>query len=464
MGRKYKVSDREGQKEFLDSLESIFRKFVGREETRTVIDGSRTRRRPDSGFGSPEQVCDDLSDLLSRSARFLLGYAIRMESEEYLRSQDDRQLEDGRAAVIRNGYHPEREVQTGIGPVSVRIPKVRSRDGRPAVFRSAVVPPYVRRAAKIDSSLPWLYLQGLSTGNIKSALEALIGPEARGFSAATVSRLKRGWAEEYDKRRRRDLSGHNWAYIWVDGIHSKVRGDDPGLCTLVVIGVDETGRKHFLSIESGVRESKQSWREVLLDLRARGMRGPKLAVGDGALGFRSALSEVYGETREQRCRVHKTANVLNCLPKTSQKKAKRNLHDIRQAETKEEAQKAFDLFIRMYRDKYPKAVECPEKDHERLPTFYDFPAQHWRSIRTTNPIESAFGTIRHRTIRTRGCLNSEGMLHMIFKLGMCAEKSWRRLNGFDFVGKVITGVKFKDGIEETDQENEELNSNNWSAA
>ncbi len=463
MGRKYKVFDREGQKELFDSLENIFTKFFGK-NSQTVIDGSRTQRRPDSGFGSPEQCCDDLSDLLRKSARLLLVSAIEMESEAYLQSRNDRQLEDGRAAVIRNGYHPERDVQTGIGPVSVRIPEVRSRDGQPAVFRSAIVPPYVRKAAKLESSLSWLYLQGLSTGNIKSALEALIGPEARGFSAATVSRLKRKWAEEYDKRRRRDLSGHDRAYIRVDGIHSKVRGDDPGLCTLVVIGVDQSGKKHFLSIENGVGESKQSRREVLSDLKARGMEEPKLAIGDGAPGFWSALPEVYGETREQRCRVHKTANVLNCLPKTSRRKAKRCLHDIRQAETKEEARKAFDLFIRMYGDKYPKAAGCLERDREQLPAFYDFPARHWRSIRTTNPIESSFGTIRHRTRRAEGCLNSEGMLHMIFKLGMCAENNWRRLNGFDFVGKVITGVKSKDGIEDINQENEEENSNNWSAA
>ena len=415
----------------------------------------------DTGFGKPEKVADPLSELVRKGARILLSSAIKLEVEKYLQCQEERQLEDGRAAVVRNGYHPERDVQTGIGPVPVRIPKVRSRDGQSAVFRSSLVPPYVRKAAKLESSLSWLYLQGLSTGNIKPALQALIGPKAQGFSPSVVSKLKRKWKEEYDKWRKKDLSKDQWAYIWVDGIHNKVRGDNPKLCTLVVIGVNQRGEKHFLSIDGGVRESKQSWLEVLLDLKARGLeRAPKLAIGDGALGFWSALEEVYGETRSQRCWVHKTRNVLNYLPKSSQEKAKRQLHDIWQAETKEKAEDAFDLFLKMYRHKYPNATDCLEKDSEELLAFYDFPQQHWRSIRTTNPIESAFGTIRHRTRKTKGCLTSEGVLHMVFKLGMCAENTWRRLNGFDYVGKVIMGTKFKDGIEETIQENKEVSSKN----
>ncbi len=327
------------------------------------------------------------------------------------------------------------------------------------------MPPYVRKTATLEAALPWLYLKGLSTGEMGAALEALVGPEAKGLSQATVSRLKHRWAAQYDIWRKRDLGGCRWAYVWADGIYSNIRGDNPRLCVLVIIGVNERGEKRFLAIEDGIRESKQSWREVLMGLRERGMnKPPKLAIGDGALGFWPALEEVYGETRQQRCWVHKTQNVLNCLPKSSQPKAKRHLHDIWQAETKDEANRAFDLFIRTYEDKYPKATQCLEKDREELMAFYDFPARHWRSIRTTNPIESAFGTIRHRTRRSKGCLSSQGMLHMIFKLGMCAEKNWRKLNGFDFLGKVITGVKFKDGIEETTNETTEVKTDNQVAA
>ena len=465
MGRKNKVFGLKGQKEMIDSLNGLFANFVNR-ETQAVIDkGLELGRYAGNGFGSPEEVDDPLGELLRDGARFLIGSAIKCELEEFLGQFEDRHLEDGRAAVVRNGYHPQREVQTGIGSVTVQIPKVRSRDGCAVAFRSALVPPYVRKTATLEAALPWLYLKGLSTGEMGAALEALVGPEAKGLSQATVSRLKHRWAAQYDIWRKRDLGGCRWAYVWADGIYSNIRGDNPRLCVLVIIGVNERGEKRFLAIEDGIRESKQSWREVLMGLRERGMnKPPKLAIGDGALGFWPALEEVYGETRQQRCWVHKTQNVLNCLPKSSQPKAKRHLHDIWQAETKDEANRAFDLFIRTYEDKYPKATQCLEKDREELMAFYDFPARHWRSIRTTNPIESAFGTIRHRTRRSKGCLSSQGMLHMIFKLGMCAEKNWRKINGFDFLGKVITGVKFKDGIEETTNETTEVKTDNQVAA
>ena len=465
MGRKNKVFEPKGQKETMDLLKELFAKSIPSENQQITGKELDLGGYGESGFGDPQNVFDPLTGMLRDGVRVLINTAVRCELEQFLRRFEDLYLEDGRAAVVRNGYHPRREVQTGIGPVTVQIPKVRSRDGSPATFHSALVPPYVRKSAGLEAALPWLYLKGLSTGEMGSALEALVGPEAKGLSQGTVSRLKGKWAEEYGIWRKRDLGENNWVYVWADGIYSKIRGDNPKLCVLVVIGVDERGEKHFLAIEDGVRESKQSWKELLLGLRGRGMKNPpKLAIGDGALGFWPALEEVYGETRQQRCWVHKTANVLNYLPKSSQPKAKTQLHDIWQAETKEKAERAFDLFITMYEDKYPRATQCLEKDREELMAFYDFPAKHWRSIRTTNPIESAFGCIRHRTRRSKGCLSSEGMLHMIFKLGMCVEKNWRRLNGFDFLGKVITGVKFKDGIEETTDKTTEMKTDNQVAA
>ena len=390
---------------------------------------------------------DPLTELLRQGARELIQQAVEAELSEYLQGFQDRRLSDGRAAVVRNGHQPERAIQTGIGPVTVEIPKIRSKDGKPVTFRSALVPPYVRKTRSLEAALPWLYLKGVSTGEMANALEVLIGPEAKGLSASTVARLKRQWAEEYTVWRKSRLDKDRWVYLWADGIYSGLRAEDTKLCALAIIGVNERGQKRFLAIEDGVRESTQSWREVLLDLKARGMRTPKLAVGDGAMGFWAALDEVYGKTRQQRCWMHKTGNVLNGVPKSIQPKVKQALHGIWQSDTKANAEKAFDLFVETYEPKYPKAALCLQKDREELMAFYDFPAQHWQSLRTTNPIESTFGTIRHRTKRSKGCLTRDGMLHMIFKLGECAQKNWRRQRGFDYLAKVITGVKFKDGIE-----------------
>lgn len=390
---------------------------------------------------------DPLTELLRTGARQLLQQAIEAEVREMLAAHSARRLEDGRAGVVRSGYLPEREIQTGIGPVTVQIPKVRAKTGKPISFRSALVPPYVRKTQSLEAALPWLYLKGVSTGEMSAALEVLVGPEARGLSASTVSRLKRLWAEEYQAWREEPLDKDRWVYVWADGVYSGLRAEQAKLCALVIIGVNERGEKHFLAIEDGVRESTQSWREVLLKLKSRGMNAPQLAVGDGAMGFWAALEEVYPQTRQQRCWMHKTGNVLNCLPKSLQPKAKQALHEIWQANTREDAEKAFDLFLVTYEPKYPKTTLCLEKDREELMAFYDFPAQHWQSIRTSNPIESTFGTIRHRTKRSKGCLTRDGMLHMMFKLGICAEKNWRRQRGFDYLAKVITGVKFRDGIE-----------------
>lgn len=399
-------------------------------------------------FRKPEQVRDALHGLLREGAQGLIAQAVQVELEEFLARFVGQRDELGRAAVVRNGFHPERSILTGIGPVGVRVPKVRSRTDAAAVFRSSLVPPYVRRAHAVEAALPWLYLHGISTGDMSQALAALVGPEAAGLSAAVVSRLKSRWVEEYQAWRRARLSQDRWVYVWADGIYSGLRAEDERLCALVVIGVNERGEKHFLAIEDGVRESKQSWRELLLDLKARGLAiPPKLAVGDGALGFWPALEEVYAETRQQRCWVHKVANVLNYLPRAVQPKAKAALQEIWMAETQADALAAFDQFVRTYQAKYPKAVDCLTKDREALFAFFEFPAEHWIHIRSTNVIESSFATMRHRTDRTKGCLTRAGMLAMMFKLGMSAEHSWRRLRGFEWLAKVIRGVKFRDGVE-----------------
>ena len=407
------------------------------------------------GISGREESVDPLTELLRRGARELIHQAVEAELSEFMDTVGGRKLEDGRAAVVRNGYQPERAIQTGVGPITVKVPKVRAKDGHPVTFRSALVPPYVRKTRSLEAALPWLYLKGVSTGEMESALEILVGPEAKGLSASTVARLKRQWAQEYDAWRQCRLDRDRWVYLWADGIYSGLRAEDAKLCALVVIGVNDRGEKRFLAIEDGVRESTQSWREVLLDLKARGLNAPSLAIGDGAMVFWAALEEVYGETRQQRCWMHKTGNVLNCVPKSVQSKMKTALHDIWQAETKEDAETAFDRFEKRFEAKYPKAVQCLQKDREELLAFYDFPAQHWQSLRTTNPIESTFGTIRHRTKRTKGCLSRDGMLQMMFKLGECAQKNWRRQRGFHYLGKVITGVKFRDGIE-VDTDNQDV--------
>ena len=320
-------------------------------------------------------------------------------------------------------------------------------------FHSALVPPYVRKTASLEAALPWLYLKGISTGEMQPVLEVLLGAEAKGLSASTVSRLKQTWRQEYESWRRRCLGHARWGYIWADGIYSGLRADRQRLCALVIVAVNARGDKHFLAIEDGIRESTQSWREVLLDLKTRGMNAPELAVGDGALGFWAALEEVFPATRQQRCWMHKTGNVLNAMPKSVQPKAKSALHEIWQAATREHAEQAFDQFIVTYEARYPKATNCLLKDRQSLMTFYDFPAVHWQHLRTTNPIESTFATIRHRTTRTKGCMTRDSLLHMMFKLGQCAEKNWRKLRGFAYLAKIVEGVKFINGeeIEQSDQ-------------
>ncbi len=403
-------------------------------------------------FAGREVSLDPLTELLRTGAQALIQAAVQTELAELMDRFAHLKTPDGRAGVVRNGSHPAREIQTGVGPVTVEIPKIRSKTGKPVSFRSALVPPYVRKTKTLQAAIPWLYLKGISTGEMGTALKGLLGANATGFSAKTVARLKAEWAAEYRAWRTADLSQDEWVYIWADGIHSGLRGEDHKLCALVVIGVNTRGQKQFLAIEDGTRESTQSWREVLIGLRERGLNTPKLAIGDGALGFWAALEETYPGTPQQRCWVHKTGNVLNCFPKSTQPKAKTMLHDIWRAETRKSAEQAFDLFVKTFEDKYPKATASLQKDRTELLAFYDFPAMHWQSIRTTNPIESAFATIRHRTKRSKGCLARDGMLHMIFKLGQCAEQNWRKLRGFNHLADVIQGVNFKDGIKQTQTE------------
>jgi len=403
-------------------------------------------------FQKPETGEDPLTELLRSGVQRLIQQAVEAELAELLAQYAGETAACGRSAVVRNGYLPAREVLTGIGPVPVKVPKVRSRNGESVVFRSSVVPPYVRRARTVDAALPWLYLKGISTGQMAEALSVRVGPEAKGLSASVVSRLKATWREEYEAWRRRRLDQDRWVYMWADGIYSGLRAEGQKLCTLVIVGVNDRGEKRFLAIEDGVRESTQSWREVLLDLKARGLNiPPQLAVGDGALGFWGALDEVFPGTRHQRCWLHKTGNILNYLPKSVQAKAKAALHEVWMAATRADAQRAFERFIETYGAKYPKATECLSKDRDALLAFYDFPAEHWVHLRTTNPIESSFATVRHRTDQAKGCVTRDSMLAFIFKLGMCAQKNRRRLRGCKQLAKVVTGVKFKDGIEVTEE-------------
>ncbi|WP_046007481.1 IS256 family transposase [Pseudoalteromonas rubra] len=386
-----------------------------------------------------------LEQVLKHGAQQLLASAIEAELAELLEQFSHERLDDGRLRVVRNGYQPERMIQTGLGDIPVRVPKVRDRKDKEVKFNSKLVPPYLKRTKNIEELVPWLYLRGISTGEMQPALASLLGENAKGLSANTVSRLKASWEQEYLAWARRDLSHRRFVYVWADGIYSKVRMDDK-LCLLVVIGVDDTGRKELLAISDGVRESEQSWTEVLNQLNAQGLTAaPKLAIGDGALGFWNAVTKVWPTTRHQRCWVHKTANILNKVPKSMQPKIKSSLQDIWMAESKESALKAYDLFDKNYRVKYPKATDCLRKDKEEMLAFYDFPAEHWLSIRTTNPIESTFATIRLRTNKTKSCGSRNTTLSMAFKLAQLAEKKWYRLRGFKLLADVIEGITFKNG-------------------
>ena len=399
----------------------------------------------------PGTFTDRLTDVLRDGARALLAQAVEAEVAGFLGEHADKRTDDGRQRLVRHGHLPERSIMTGIGAVEVCVPRVRDRlsgtDDR-IRFSSAILPPYSRRSKSLEVLIPILYLKGISTGDFAEALSALLGPNAGGLSASTIVRLKEVWADEHARWLKRDLSVKRYVYFWADGIYVQARLEDEAQCLLVIIGATPEGKKELVGLADGLRESAHSWRDLLLDLKRRGLSsGPQLAVGDGALGFWKALDEVWPTTRAQRCWVHKTANVLNKLPNSLHTKAKRALHNIWMAETRKDAEAALDVFIETYSRKYEKAAECVAKDRDALLAFYDFPAEHWKHLRTTNPIESAFATVRHRTTRSKGCLSNKTALAMIFKLAQAAEKSWRRLKGYSLLPKVILGVKFNDGIE-----------------
>ena len=401
---------------------------------------------------NPEPFVDDpITEILRNGAKKLLAEALEAEIAGFLSQYAYLKDDQGRMRVTRNGYLPEREIQTGIGPVSAKAPRIR--DHRPGDesdrirFSSSILPPYLRKTKSMEELIPWLYLKGISTGDFSEALAALVGKDAPGLSAPTISRLKTIWQEDLEQWQKRDLSNKRYVYIWADGIYCNVRMEERQ-CLLVIIGATKEGKKELLAIESGFRESELSWAELLLNLKRRGLKeGPELAVGDGSLGFWKALAKVYDNTRWQRCWVHKTANVLNKLPKSIQAKAKEKLHMIWMAPEKDEAEKHFDDFIKIYESKYPKATECLKKDRDALLTFYDFPAEHWRHIRTTNPIESTFSTVRLRTAKVRSCFSSTTVVTMAFKLCQSAQKRWQRLHHSEKLAEVIKGVKFVDGIE-----------------
>jgi transposase-like protein len=402
--------------------------------------------RPGSGVAS-----DPLLAVLREGARRMLMQAIEAEVEAFLAAHADLTDEQGRRRLVRNGHAPERRIQTGIGPVEVRRPRLRDRgataDGAPIRLTSTILPAYLRRTGNIEEFLPWLYLKGVSTGQFGEALAALLGPDAPGLSAATVRRLTECWQEEHERWRQRDLSTRRFVYLWADGVYFTPRLDHDRQCMLVLIGADASGRKELLAIEDGWRESAQSWRELLLRLRdENGLAlDPELATGDGALGFWQALHQVWPKTKQQRCWVHKTANVLNALPKSIHGKAKQDLHAIYEAESRKGAEDAFDRFVAKYGAKYDKAAACLVKDRESLLAFYDFPAEHWKHVRTSNPIESTFATVRLRTAKTKGCLSRQTALAMVFKLAKSAERHWRRLDGSERLGQLIQGVPFRDG-------------------
>ena len=389
-----------------------------------------------------------IDELVRRGARQVIQQAIEAELAQLLEQYANVKTMTGRQAVVRNGSLPERNIVTAAGPVSVKVPKVRDRAKTGVKFNSAVVPPYIRKSPRVSAALPWLYLKGISTGDMGEALSVLLGEDAKGLSANVVSRLKAQWADEWRQWDKRDLSACRWVYWWVDGIHTGVRSEShDGQCLLVIIGVTPEGKKERVAIADGFRESTASWREVLRDLKARGLQsGPLLAVGDGAMGFWAALEEVFPSTKAQRCWFHKLGNVLNALPASLQARARAAMQAIFMAATRADALAAFGKFVATYGAKYPKAVEKLTQDRDSLLAFYDFPAEHWQHIRTTNPIESTFATVRHRTTRSRNGLSRATVLGLAFKLMEEAEQTWRKIRGADKIGALLAGVPFKDGL------------------
>ena len=413
------------------------------EETTTVLP-----------FRQADSVDDPLTEIARDGARRMIAVAIQAEVDAFVASFSGLTLPDGRQRIVRHGHAPEREIQTGIGPIGVRKPKVRDRgdvpDEEKIRFVSAIVPRWARRSRSLDALLPVLYLRGISTGDFQEVLAALLGKDAPNLSPSVVARLTASWEAEYEAWQKRDLSARRYVYVWADGVYLQARMEPNAECMLVLIGATPEGKKELIGFQVGMRESAQSWRELLVGLQARGLAvAPELAVGDGALGFWKALDEVFPSTRHQRCWLHKLANVLNAVPKSIGPQVKSDLNDICRAPDRASATAALDTFVEKYGVKYAKAVDRLTKDRDALLAFFDFPAEHWDHLRTTNPIESVFATVRHRTVRTKGALSQSTAKLMVFKLVMAASKTWRRLKGQNQLPKVITGVRFKDGVEET---------------
>lgn len=400
----------------------------------------------------PDEIEDALTAVLRSGARRLLAQAVEAEAEAFLATLAGVRLPDGRERLVRHGYGPERQVQTGIGPVAVRRVKLRDRGTGEAAerirFTSSILPRWARRTPSLDALLPVLYLRGVSMGDFQEALGALLGKDAPNLSPSVVARLRGEWEADHACWQRRDLSARRYVYLWADGVYLQARMEPQAECMLVLIGATPEGRKELVGFQAGMRESAQSWRELLVDLKARGLAiAPELATGDGALGFRKALEEVWPTTRHQRCTVHKTANVLDKLPKSVQPAAKADLREIWMAPDRATAEAAIVTFTEKYGAKYEKAAACLLKDRNALLTFYDFPAEHWDHLRTSNPIESVFATVRHRTVRTKGALSQDTARLMVFKLVMAAAKTWHKLKGENQLPKVIQGVTFNNGVE-----------------
>ena len=403
-------------------------------------------------FRKPGDVEDPLTAILRDGARRLLAQAIEAEAKAFLAAMKGERLVDGRDRVVRHGLGPVREIQTGIGPVAVQRVKLRDRGAEAGSerirFTSALLPPWARRTRSLDALLPILYLRGISMGDFQEALGALLGKDAPNLSPSVVARLRGEWESDFKRWQRRDLSARRYVYIWADGVYLQARMEPQAECMLVLIGATPEGRKELIGFQVGMRESAQSWRELLVDLKARGLTiAPQVATGDGALGFWKAIEEVWPRTCHQRCTVHKTANVLNKMPKVLQPAAKADLREIWTAPDRAAAEAAITKFVEKYGLKYDKAVTCLVKDRDALLTFYDYPAEHWEHLRTSNPIESLFATVRHRTIRTKGALSQDTARLMVFKLVTAAAKTWRKLNGENQLPKVIQGITFRDGVE-----------------
>ena len=400
----------------------------------------------------PDEIDDPLTNILRTGARQLLAQAVEIEAETFLAAMKDLKLADGRDRVVRHGHGPTRTIQTGIGPVDVNRVKLRDRgaasDGERIRFTSAILPLWARRTRSLDALLPVLYLRGISTGDFQEALTGLLGKNAPNLSPAVISRLTAEWQGEYERWHNRDLSARRYVYVWADGVFLQARMEDHGECMLVLIGATPEGKKELIGFQVGVRESTQSWRELMIDVKRRGLQiAPEIAVGDGALGFWKALDEVFPGTRHQRCWVHKTVNVLNKVALSVQANMKKDLREVHRAPSRVSADAAIDVFSEKYGAKYGKAVECLTKDRAALLAFYDFPAEHWDHLRTSNPIESVFATVRHRTVRTKGSLSPTTAKLMVFKLVIAASNTWRRLKGTNQLPKLIAGVRFTDGIE-----------------